>query len=62
MYFFFVFRLFGLSVAFVSSDKDVKEEIWVYPLLSFVSEFGGSLGLFLPSSAQAKASAEAGGT
>ena len=35
--------MFGYSTNAVT----VKEEAYIYPLQSFVSEFGGSLGLFV---------------
>ena len=38
---------FGLGISIVSTDITVKTEELVYPLESFVSEFGGALGLFL---------------
>ena len=41
------FRNFVLAFQFVTSDVRVEKEILVYPGLSFVAEFGGSLGLFL---------------
>ena len=44
---FFSFRTFTLGFNFASTDITVEEETWVYPGLSFVSELGGALGLFL---------------
>ena len=38
---------FGLGVVFGTTDVLVQEEVLVYPLLSFIAEFGGALGLFL---------------
>ena len=41
------FRNFWFIFNFVSTDVRVETETYVYPLMSFVSEFGGGLGLFL---------------
>ena len=38
---------FGFGVTFATTEVLVKEDILVYPLLSFIAEFGGALGLFL---------------
>ena len=38
---------FGIGMVFPSTDIKVEEEEFIYPLVSFVSEFGGALGLFL---------------
>ena len=32
---------------FITTEVVTKKEVWAYPLLSFVAEFGGALGLFL---------------
>ena len=40
-------RNFWFLFNYVSSDVRVETETYVYPLMSFVSEFGGGLGLFL---------------
>ena len=40
-------RNFWFIFNYVSSDVRVETETYVYPLMSFVSEFGGGLGLFL---------------
>ena len=32
---------------FVSTDIRMEKEVKIYPLISFISELGGSLGLFL---------------
>ena len=37
--------LFGFQL--ITSATKVKEEILIYPLVSFVSDLGGSLGLFV---------------
>ena len=41
------FRNFWFIFNFVSTETTVETETYVYPLMSFVSEFGGGLGLFL---------------
>ena len=38
---------FGLGVIFATTEVLFKEDILVYPPLSFIAEFGGALGLFL---------------
>merc|ERR1711915_192629 len=38
---------FTFGFNFACTDITIKKEVWVYPLLSFVAELGGSLGLFL---------------
>ena len=38
---------FGLSLSFGSVVTTVRREYLIYPLLSFVSDLGGSLGLFI---------------
>jgi len=38
---------FGLWVVFGSLVTTVKEEFYLYPFISLVSDFGGSLGLFV---------------
>ena len=38
---------FGLGVIFATTEVLIKEDILVYPFLSFMAEFGGALGLFL---------------
>ena len=40
-------REFAFGLNFVSTDIRIEREVEIYPLLSFVSELGGSLGLFL---------------
>ena len=42
-----LFREFAFGLNFVSTDIRIEREVEIYPLLSFVSELGGSLGLFL---------------
>ena len=37
----------GYMFGFSSTRITVKEEVYLYPLISFISEVGGSLGLFL---------------
>ena len=37
--------IFGLTL--VNTEVKVETEVLVYPFTSFVSEFGGALGLFL---------------
>ena len=37
----------GLDIMFASTNVVFETEEYVYPLISFVAEFGGSLGLFL---------------
>lgn len=37
----------GLFVHFGDLATTVRKEVYVYPLLSLVSDFGGSLGLFV---------------
>ena len=39
-----------LGYNMVSSEVEVHEEMYQYPLVSYVGEFGGSLGLFLGAS------------
>ena len=36
-----------LGYNFVSTDIRSEKEAWVYPLVSFIAELGGSLGLFV---------------
>ena len=38
---------FGFSLMFAKSEEVEEKEAYVYEFMSFVSEFGGSLGLFL---------------
>ena len=38
---------YGLMLGFAKSEILEEEEVYVYGFVSFVSEFGGSLGLFL---------------
>ena len=38
---------FGVGVVFPSTEITLEEEDYVYPLLSFVAELGGALGMFL---------------
>ena len=33
-----------------ASEVEVHEEVYKYPLMSYIAEFGGSLGLFLGAS------------
>ena len=40
-------RDFAFGLNFVSTDIRIEKEVEIYPLLSFISELGGSLGLFL---------------
>ena len=37
----------GLDIMFASANVVLDSEDYVYPFISFVAEFGGSLGLFL---------------
>ena len=37
----------GFMFGYSTNAVTVKEEAYIYPLQSFVSEFGGSLGLFV---------------
>ena len=34
-------------MAYATTDVTYKTEMLIYPLISFVAEFGGALGLFL---------------
>ena len=38
---------FGVAVVFPSTEIRLEEEDYVYPILSFVAELGGALGMFL---------------
>ena len=38
---------YGVGFALLSTDFALEEEDYVYPLISFVAEFGGALGMFL---------------
>ena len=38
---------FGLGIIFATTEVMLQQEILVYPLLSFIAECGGALGLFL---------------
>ena len=38
---------FGLTVMFGSLTTTVRKEYYIYPVLSFISDIGGSLGLFV---------------
>ena len=38
---------FGLHVAFGSMETILRQEVYVYPFISLVSDLGGTLGLFL---------------
>ena len=42
-----IFRDFAFGMNFVSTDIRMEKEVEIYPLISFISELGGSLGLFL---------------
>ena len=46
-----IFLLFSSKFLFVfnfiTTEVVTKKEVWAYPMLSFVAEFGGALGLFL---------------
>ena len=39
--------LFMLGYNYVSTDIKCEKEAWVYPVVSFIAELGGSLGLFV---------------
>ena len=39
--------LFMLGYNYVSTDIRYEKEAWVYPVVSFIAELGGSLGLFV---------------
>ena len=41
------FRHFGVSFLLASSDLKIQKESLMYPDASFISELGGSLGLFV---------------
>ena len=41
------FRYFYFGFSFVSTELQIRKETLVYPSMSFISEFGGSLGLFV---------------
>ena len=41
------FRYFGFYIRFDSTSVKKQKETLVYPTMSFVSELGGSLGLFI---------------
>ena len=36
-----------LGISFSTNMQTVMEEVYDYPLFSFIAEFGGALGLFL---------------
>ena len=38
---------FGISMMFGSLTTTVHREYYIYPILSFISDIGGSLGLFI---------------
>ena len=38
---------FGVGMSLSSTEITLEEEEYIYPLLSFIAEFGGALGLFL---------------
>ena len=38
---------YGLGFSFGSLATTVRREVYIYSFVSFVSEFGGSLGLFV---------------
>ena len=38
---------FGVGVVYPSTEIRLEEEEYIYPLISFISEFGGALGMFL---------------
>ena len=38
---------FGIVMGYPSTDVKLEEEEYIYPFLSFVSECGGALGMFL---------------
>ena len=38
---------FGIGAVYLSTEIRLEEEEYIYPLLSFISEFGGALGMFL---------------
>ena len=40
----------ALGYNMVSTEVEVHEEVYQYPTLSYIAEFGGSLGLFLGAS------------
>ena len=40
-------NVYGYGLAYATTEVRIEEEDWVYPGLSFIGEFGGSLGLFL---------------
>ena len=41
------YRYFYIGFTFASTDVKVEKESLVYPAVSFISELGGSLGLFV---------------
>ena len=38
---------FRFDILMASSELRIEKEAYVYPAISFIGEFGGSLGLFL---------------
>ena len=38
---------FGIGMMFPSTEITLEEEVYVYPFISFMAEFGGALGMFL---------------
>ena len=40
-------RLFKFGFYYATTDVRIEKETLVYPLMSFISELGGSLGLFV---------------
>jgi len=40
-------KTYGYGLAYATTEVRIEEEDWVYPGLSFIGEFGGSLGLFV---------------
>ena len=38
---------FTFTYGFASTDIRVEEEVWAFPVISFVADLGGSLSLFI---------------
>ena len=41
------FGHFGLGFIFGDTSTTIRKEYYIYPLISFISDLGGSLGLFV---------------
>ena len=40
-------RYFMFTNSFDSTEGRLEKEVWAYPVISFIAEMGGSLGLFI---------------